>query len=206
MTMLKASPQISLPLTVLALTQFAGGSPAKTFRPLEWGEDWGQSDPASGPSSCALLARYDPASRSWKTCQPLLPVHEMRPEDGLVVFSETWPRSGMMRSGIAFRLPTLARAIRGTGYGLWQSPLTAYDGRSETAFLAAKARADAKRKAGLYKKGCGSPGMVDLRRAVLRSERALREIPSDADLNPRWVEQLIGFPDGWLNIEPSETP
>ena len=38
---------------------------------------------------------------------------------GLATFSETWPRSGMMRNGIAYQLPPLVRLTDETGSGLW---------------------------------------------------------------------------------------
>jgi len=37
-------------------------------------------------------------------------------------YSETWPRSGMMRNGIAYRLPTLALRINETESGSWPTP------------------------------------------------------------------------------------
>lgn len=37
-------------------------------------------------------------------------------------YSQTWPRSGMMRNGIAYRLPTLAPAIGGTEFGSLLTP------------------------------------------------------------------------------------
>jgi hypothetical protein len=38
---------------------------------------------------------------------------------GLTEFSETWPRSGTMRNGIAYRLPPLARLTDVIASGLW---------------------------------------------------------------------------------------
>jgi hypothetical protein len=68
-----------------------------------------------GTSSPELLARFDPASSSWRTPQRCL-------EGGFSEFSETLPRSGLMRNGIAYRLPTLARRISATGRGLLPTP------------------------------------------------------------------------------------
>lgn len=53
----------------------------------------------SGVSRLGLLARYDRASCSWKTAQYSL-------LGGLVEFSETWPRWGMMRAGVCWELTT----------------------------------------------------------------------------------------------------
>jgi len=70
---------------------------------------------AYGQSTPELLANYDPATSSWRTSQLCL--------DGeLSEFSETWPRSGMMRSGTAYQLPPLVRLTDETGSGLWPTP------------------------------------------------------------------------------------
>lgn len=58
-------------------------------------------DRASGPSSLASFAIYDRGSCLWRTSQLSL-------VEGLGVYSETWPRSGSMRGGIAFPLRPLA--------------------------------------------------------------------------------------------------
>jgi hypothetical protein len=50
--------------------------------------------------------------------------------------------------------------------GLWPTPQTAYDGRTDEAWTEAKARAAAKHAAGEYASGTGAPGMMDLQRAV----------------------------------------
>lgn len=64
-----------------------------------------------GESTPVLLAKLDPATSSWKTSQLCL-------VEGLATFSETWPRSGMMRSGIAYQLPPLVCPTLGTAHGL----------------------------------------------------------------------------------------
>src|SRR5207253_1182561 len=56
---------------------------------------------ASGASLPDSLASYDRASSSWRTSQFSL-------FGGCSEFSETLPRSGMTRSGIAYQLPPLA--------------------------------------------------------------------------------------------------
>jgi hypothetical protein len=84
------------PARTSALPGKAQGSPAN-------GRDYGAITPD-------LLARYDPASSSWKTSQHCL-------VGGLETSSETWPRSGMMRSGIAYRLPPLVPLTGEIGYG-----------------------------------------------------------------------------------------
>ena len=83
-----------------------GSGPASTAS----GQDYGQSSPE-------LLASYDPATRSWRTSQLCL-------DGDLDEFSETWPRSGMTRNGIAYRLPPLVRLTDATVLGLLPTPMT----------------------------------------------------------------------------------
>ena len=59
-----------------------------------------------GPTSGKQFATYDPATSSWK----------MWPDTGLwgsIEYSETWPKTGCMRGGQAFELPTLVPRTRG---------------------------------------------------------------------------------------------
>ena len=86
-------------------------SPAKTYLMLASELASKVSDLVCGRSSLDLLARFDPASRSWKTCQASL-------VPGMDEFSETWPRSGMTLSGTAYPLPPSAPLTGGTGSGL----------------------------------------------------------------------------------------
>jgi hypothetical protein len=60
------------------------------------------SEAACGSSSPELLARFDPASSSWKTRQRSL-------FEEWATFSGAWPRSGMTRSGNASPQPSLVR-------------------------------------------------------------------------------------------------
>lgn len=82
------------------------GSPAKTSRTRVQGRASRASGPDSGTSSPASFARWSPDTFSWRTCQLSL-------LGGWIPYSGRWPRSGTMRNGTAYRLPTLARRISG---------------------------------------------------------------------------------------------
>ena len=56
--------------------------------------------------------------------------------------------------------------MKGSGFSSWPTAQTVYDGRTDEALIVAKARADRKRKAGEYAKGCGTPSMMDLQRVA----------------------------------------
>lgn len=67
--------------------------------------DWTENEPGFGQRWSESLAVYNRDSSSWKT---LTDFDRM----GSGEFSETWPKSGMMRSGIGYRL---AHSVRLTG-------------------------------------------------------------------------------------------
>ena len=75
------------------------------------------------------FARYDPSSQYWK----MLPHCETGGVDS-AEFSQTWPRSGLMLFGTAFRCPSLARPITATEFGssLLPTPSGVNGGRNHT--------------------------------------------------------------------------
>ena len=106
----------------------AGASPAKTFPRQGAGQDLTATALGFGESLDGSFAHYDRRSRSWRTAQFSL-------LGGLDEFSETWPRTGSMRNGIAyppassaprtsatvstsFPTPTFSMGKRGWGFSL----------------------------------------------------------------------------------------
>lgn len=104
---------------------FAVDSPVRTSASPARERASTASDQDYGASTPDLLAKYDHATSSWRTSP------SFSGED-LPVFSGTWPRSGSMRSGTAYQLPTLARPITGTGSGLLPTPSGVNGGRNHT--------------------------------------------------------------------------
>lgn len=194
MTTLERSPPTGYAQMELTLTSSAAASPVRTSALRERAQGLRASAAAYGRKSPDFLASYDPATSSWKTSQLCL-------VGGSTMFSETWPRSGMMRNGIAYRLPPLARLTDGTGHGLWPTPTV---------------NGNYNRKGASKTSGDGlatavriwpSPNTVDARGGTRRGngQRQLCHVVGGA-LNPTWVEWLMGFPSGWTDLEPSETP
>jgi hypothetical protein len=97
------------------LMSSAAASPARTSAWQARAQASTASAPASGPSTPELLAKFDPATSSWRTSQLCL-------DGALSEFSETWPRSGLMRNGTAYRLPPLVPLTAGTECGSWPTP------------------------------------------------------------------------------------
>ena len=211
MTTLELSPQLDLLPMELPSTPFAAGSPAKTSALQERAQDLPVNARGYGQSTPALLASFDPSLSSWKTSQRCF-------IEGLATYSETWPRSGMTRNGIAYRLAPLVPLTDGTASGSWPTPTAnSYEIADVQALLDRRERVKQQKKNGNgfgltlaqavkvrmwptptardWKDGCSigsAPKNGLLGRVVDPS-------PETGSLNPNWVEWLMGFPPGWTD-------
>ena len=179
MKMFPPSPETASGSTEFQLTSSPVGSPAKTFRVPVSGPELMATVAVSGVSLPVLLASYDRATSSWRTSQRCL-------VEGWAKYSETWPRSGMTRSGIAYQLPTLAQSTTETGSGLLPT-LCARD----------------------YRWGAKPERTAKMRES---SQRGLH-LPSELRLRgwnvavlPGGAETFMGYPEGWTELERSEMP
>ena len=97
---------------------------------------------------------------------------------GLEPFSDNWPRWGMMRSGECSRLETLAHDTNVTGYGYSETvgtPIKTPRARSEDF----------------------GEGRIPNPFEICKADGGLPR--------PEWVENLMGWPDGWTGLQPLET-
>lgn len=170
MTMCEPLPLADLLPMELQLTQSAQDFHAKTLAARENVRALLVNAAASGVTPPVLLANYDRDSCSWKTSQACLIL-------GWETFSETWPRSGMMQNGIAYRLQPLVPSMAATAFGLWLTPT---------------ANEDAAGRAGANMQ------------KMLGNHPAIRGA-GDGTLNPAWVEWLMGFDTAHTDCAPSET-
>lgn len=163
--------------TELQLTQSVAGSPAKTSHSLENELGLKVKGLVSGQSTQDLLARYDPTSRSWKTSQAsCLP--------GMDEYSETWPKAGMTRSGVAYRLGQLDCLTTASVSGLLPTIVKSEGrGTGRNRYRGSKHYRGAKMAEGLRS---GQDDPIYLR--------------------PDFAEQVMGFPIGWTDLKPSEMP
>ena len=179
------------------------GSPARTSALLAEERESTGSGRVFGRSSLVLLASLNPDTCSWRTSQ--LSLLEEWAE-----FSQTWPRAGMTRNGIAYPLAPLVPLTRETESGSWPTPTAS----------------DAARGAGSSPVRTAGHGGGNLRMAVKwRTPSASDATGGPADprkrlenghalnlkeqvwigggggsLNPAWVEWLLGFPIGWTEL------
>lgn len=222
-------------------------SPAREQVLTEHGLDSGRTLPA-------LFAMYDRDGLCWRTSQLCL-------VEGLTVLRESWPRSGMTRSGIAFLLPPLALRTYATEsgslptpsavdygsnqggssgrtgkvrpslqtmarQGRWPTP-TVGDSRSSGSRNTENSKAnhgvsltDAVRqdggrgrlwptpaahegRLGYQDRTSGKKGtQVSLSTSVMNSEgRKPGQEWNGGQLNPEWVEWLMGYPTGFTDLE-----
>jgi hypothetical protein len=208
------------------LMLFAEDFPAKTYPLREKAQELKESVAAYGQSLPDSLASYDPDTQSWRTSQHCF-------IEGLTVFSETFPRSGMMRNGTAYRLPPLVPLTDATESGLWPTPATKEYGHAAEGMVSnlikkiqngETTKEEAEQMLSLpnlenhrtWKKLWPTPdanmGMrgVSKNLSLIRPSGAKRQISLNdvigGKLNPTWVEWLMGFPVEWTDLNNSETP
>jgi hypothetical protein len=97
------------------LTWFRAASLAPTSAPPARRPASRATPAASGWKWHGSFAKYDRATRSWKTRQHSLLEESTR-------FSETWPRWGLMLAGECLDLTTSAPIISAKGSGSWPTP------------------------------------------------------------------------------------
>jgi len=179
MTTLEPSPQTGLlPMELPSMSSAAGSRVRTSARQgikLEL-----QMEPAAacGRKLSDFVANFDPPTFSWKTSQRCLLT-------GWAEFSETWPRSGMMRNGIAYRLPPLVPLTSGTASGsshTWPTP-AARDGK------------------GGYIGGRMRNGKISRDTLDVAVQWADNQLKTGGQLNPTWVEWLMGFPIGHTDLK-----
>lgn len=117
---------------------FAEASLAKTFPQRAKARESTGREAGYGVSSRVLLAKFDPATRSWKTRQCSLFVD-------LDECLETFPRWGMTQGGLLWELTMSERPTDASASGFWRTPDTGAGGEisAEKAadFTAGKTRA-----------------------------------------------------------------
>ena len=184
-------------------------SPAKTSAQLEKGKVSPGSDPDSGEKWHALSVKYNPDTSGWRTH------HCLFPED-LDWSCLTLPRWGMMRNGELWERITLPPLTSGTDAGSWPTPTSQEAGIMEN--LVTKDGAPAKPGERAYNPKTGKHTQVTLGRAVAmfptpqaRDWKGTaggfqngKDLPGKVggQLNPNWVEWLMGWPIGWTDLKP----
>jgi len=223
------------------------GSPVRIYPMLEKEQVSEVNARVFGENMRESFASYDPDTSSWRTSALSL-------FGGSMSYSETWPRAGMMRNGISYRLQPLVPRTSAKGSGLWPTPTTdsAQNRQNKyaqggTPLTVAVKNWPTPRTRGLIG-GSGSKemmgdmvkrGELDLEEAEAMAGVKMWPTPTSRDwkgpgangrhrdgklqldtldravqgaelptgqLNPTWVEWLMGYPGGWTDLEDSATP
>jgi hypothetical protein len=172
------------------LTLYLEAFHAKTYPAQERAQALTESEAECGEKWRASFTKYDPDMRLWKTHQCSL-LGDLEP------YSETWPQWGLMRDGECWEQRMLEQTIRGTESGLSPTPTTqGLNGGSNS------------RKSAMRKGTWPTPTAHNAKEtnAPSESERNTPTLAAQAggQLNPTWVEWLMGWPLGWTDLKPLE--
>jgi hypothetical protein len=153
-----------------------------------------------GRSSLASLAKYDPDTCSWRTPQCSLVA-------GLDVFSEAWPRWGMMLSGECWELAMLEPHTRDAESG-WLPTLTVHGNynRKGASPHAGDGLGTALAKLPTLPTLCSRDYRTG-KRLKTKGGQCLSEAidANGGPLNPDWCEWFMGWPIGWTASAPLGT-
>jgi hypothetical protein len=132
-------------------------------------------------------------------------------------YLETWPRAGMTRNGTAYQRPQLAprTCVTGSGsslieMGMWPTPKSSVSGPDYARMNRPESGGDdlatavARTMLPTPTVSCATGGQTS-RGGKRKDEKLLAGI-AGGQLNPTWVEWLMGFPLGWTDLEDSGTP
>jgi len=150
---------------------------AKILALPERAPDYQESVLVSGNTSYAPFAWFDQKSQCWRTWQRCF-------IEGWARFSETWPPSGIIRSGIAYRLTPLACPTAAEGFLRLPTPVA-----SDSKGLSRKR----------YR---GSPHY----RGGKTAEALRNSFKDPTYLNPSFAELMMGLPEGYTRLETGIPP
>ena len=175
-----ATSQLTIPIDIL--TSLPLDSPAKILVSPEVKLDWTAIVQDSSSRSSESFAQSDPVTCYWKTSQPCL----LSTRGELwAQYSQSFPRSGTMRSGKLFPLLPLVPITSAKECGLLPTP-TASDDRSLTSLTV-----------GTYANG-GFYIQTRKGKSCARVTNVLNYLKRpDLAQSPSFRELMMGFPIGW---------
>jgi hypothetical protein len=189
------------------LMSYLEAFPVKTSQQQEKEPESKEIDLECGEKWLGWSAKFDPHTSTLRTAQCSL--LEEEPE-----LLQTLPRSGMTRSGMLWERQTLVLRTSETESGSWPTPMSSEykanknyrPGRQNGLTQAVmkwptpvKSDSQARRPSKGWKEDSDLP-------SVVWTESGGKENPNlpPAQLNPTWVEWLMGWPLGWTDLKPLE--
>lgn len=167
----------------------------------EMAQVWEVNEAACFLRSQGFVASLSHDSSFWKMCLPLLPEEELR-------WSEPLPKWGMTVDGALYPLRLLEPTTSETGGFYWPTP-TAQMGEYNQSPNSHKKRLTL---VGMARKNMWpTPAAQDVKNATLPPSQKDRDTipgallrcgnPSGGQLNPMWIEWLMGYPKGWTELK-----
>jgi len=158
-----------------------------------------------------LLAIFDPNGYSWSRSQLSLALLE---DEHLENTSVDWPRSGIILSGTAYRLPPLVRPTGEIVYGLWPTPTVYGDHNRAGASANSGNGLSTAVKLHLWGtptardwKDCGNLENVPENGLLGRMVKSHSEtMGNEGSLTPQFHCWLMGFPVDWNDLDRQATP
>jgi len=174
------------------LTSSAEGSPAKTFPSPAREQGLKESDQPYGAKCSGLFAKLGPDGSWLKTSQGY---SQVMVDGSLEGFLETWPPAGTMRSGECYLRPLWERPTEDNEFSLWPTPVAQESPGSAMMKLTDAVDLSLGRKPKYYK-----GGMPKKMWPTPTASDGNHQPKSGGQLNPTWVEWLMGFPLGWTDL------
>jgi len=197
-------------------------SPAKTSLALEKERESKDQGVGFGSKWLELSVKFDLVLCSWKTHRSLFP--EALPWSSVIL-----PKWGLMLDGVCYRRVTAERPIKGIDSGSWPTP-SADESQPTEEFIEEMRANQGKTHERLYLPGRKYHSQRTLSRVVhtwptsktggLKDRDSVQKMKtkglndqeissmrsrSGGQLNPTWVEWLMGWPLGWTDLERLET-
>ncbi len=168
-----------------------------------------QTKTIRGQRLAELSSSSDRLSYFWRTYQTSLLSKPETDDLTAELYSGTWPRSGTIVDGVAYRLPRSELHTRATGSGLW--PTLTRDYRSRPGPYARRGENFNQRtyptmRASEYK-GTGPKGSPSQKHRLDRHylDAVIEELDGDGGdyfLSPFWCAWFMGYPRGWDELSP----
>jgi hypothetical protein len=187
------------------LMSYLGDFRAKTSAQQEKAQELTEKEVECGERWRASFTKYNLYTHSWKT-------HQCSLLGDLEEFSETWPQWGLMRDGECWEQRTLEQTIRGTEFGLspngvdsFHTPnTTGLDGGSNSRkALKKKLEKYPTPNTGMYRNLNYNKELCIKRAEKHQTDLAMVSIMKfGGQLNPTWVEWLMGWPLQWTDLKP----
>ena len=178
-----------------------------------------ESEAVYGERWHASFAKYDHDLHLWKT-------HQCSLLEDFIEFSETWPKWGMMQNGVCSERVMSVRRIKETECGSWPTPTAAEADKIParanygqvglnnhprirgypTRLKGEKSRAGGTQirqtyptpRCFMHKDALTDRGKSNLGEVINEKEKMTKT----GQLNPDWVEWLMGWPISWTSLEP----